>query len=462
MQSTASYNNKDLLMIQQPTGISEDLRDIFPLTAKIEANSHLFIGGCDSIDLAQRFGTPLYVFDEATLRHQCRDFLGEFRKRQPQAQVYYAAKAYLGRALAALLAEEGIGMDVVSGGELAIAKSVDFPAERIAFHGNNKSAQELREALDYGIGRIVVDNFYELALLNDIAASQGKRQKIMLRLSPGIDPHTHSHTTTGTIESKFGIPIPDGQAERALKEAMGLANIDLVGLHVHLGSPIFELEPYTLASEVIAEFASQMREQYGFEMQEYSPGGGFAIQYVPEQPAPPVSDYADVIFASLEEACKQHSLLMPVVSIEPGRSIVGRAGVALYAAGSRKEIPGVKTYVSLDGGMADNIRPAIYGSRYVGVIANKATATAKEKVTLAGKYCESGDILIQEIELPPLEPGDIVALPASGAYCLAMASNYNASQKPAIVVVSEGHANLIRKREDYEDLMRNDLLPNEA
>jgi diaminopimelate decarboxylase len=251
-------------MIQQPTGVSDDLREILPLTAKIEANSHLSLGGCDTVDLAQQFGTPLYVFDEATLRNQCREFAGEFHRRQPQAQVFYASKAYLGRALAALLAEEGLGMDVVSGGELAIAKSVGFPAERIAFHGNNKSAQELREALDYGIGRIIVDNFYELALLNDIAASMGKRQKILLRLSPGIDPHTHSHTTTGTIESKFGIPIPDGQAERAVKEAMSLPNVELVGLHVHLVSPIFELEPFRLASDVIAEFATQMRERYGF------------------------------------------------------------------------------------------------------------------------------------------------------------------------------------------------------
>lgn len=449
-------------MISEPTGISEDLREILPLTAKIEENGHLSIGGCDCTELASRFGTPLYIFDEATLRRQCREFIGKFRKRQPEALVYYASKAYIGRALAMLLAEEGLGVDIVSGGELAIVLSVNFPAERIAFHGNNKSPQELREALDYGIGRVVVDNFRELSLLNEIAGAMGKRQKILLRLSPGIDPHTHSHTTTGTIESKFGIPIPDGQAERAVREAMALPNVDLVGLHVHLGSPIFELEPYELASDVVTEFAARMQERYGFEMQEYSPGGGFAIQYVPEQPAPPVADYADVIFSSLEKACRRHSLMMPVVAIEPGRSIVGRAGVALYSVGSRKEIPGVKTYVSLDGGMADNIRPAIYGSRYVGVVANKANAAPEEKVTLAGKYCESGDILIQEIELPKLAPDDIVALPASGAYCLAMASNYNASLKPAIVMVSDGQARLIRKREDYEDLMRNDIVPGDG
>ncbi|MFQ5879342.1 MAG: diaminopimelate decarboxylase, partial [Dehalococcoidia bacterium] len=444
-------------MVQEQTHALGRSQEILPLTASLSEKGHLTLGGCDCVKLAHEFGTPLYVFDEATLHQQCQQFLGAFRSRQRQAQVQYAAKAYLGRALAALLAEEGLGLDVVSGGELAVARSVGFPPERIVFHGNNKSAQELQEALAYGVGRIAVDNFHELSLLSDVAAAMGRRQEVLLRLAPGIDPHTHHHTTTGTVDSKFGIAMADGQAERAVKQALDLPALALVGLHVHLGSPIFELEPYRLASSVVVAFAAEMRRRYGFEMREYSPGGGFAVQYVAEEPASPVAAYAEAIFSSLAEACQQHSLPLPRVAVEPGRSIVGRAGVALYSVGSRKEVPGVRTYVAVDGGMADNIRPAIYSSRYTAVVASKAAAPAEERVTIAGRYCESGDILARDVDLPRLEPGDIVALLASGAYCLAMASNYNASLRPAIVMVGQGEARLVRRRESYEDLMRCDV-----
>jgi len=433
------------------------LRSVLPVTASINEAGHLTIGGCDAVDLVGEFGSPLYVFDEATLRGQCRDFVTEFRKLYPETRVRYAAKAYLGRALAALIKEEGLGLDVVSGGELAIALSVGFPASEIDFHGNNKSEEELREAVWAGIGHVVVDNFYELELLDRVAHSLGRRQPVLLRLSPSVDPHTHGHTTTGILDSKFGFPIETGQAGDAVRQALQARGLELRGYHAHLGSPIFELEPYQQSSDVMMAFAEQMVERHNFVPREFSPGGGFAVQYRASRPAPPISEYARIVVGSLEKACAAHHLPLPAMSIEPGRSIVGRAGVALYTAGARKAIPGLRTFVSVDGGMADNIRPAIYGSEYEAIVANKPLVPAEETVTIAGRYCESGDILIKDVNLPCLAAGDIVAIPASGAYCLPMASNYNQALKPAIVLVRDGEARLIRRRETYEDLMRTDV-----
>ena len=437
------------------------LSNVLPVTAAVSDTGRLMLGGCDTVDLARDFRTPLYVFDEETLRGQCRAFLGAFRSRYPDTAVAYAAKAYLGRALAAIMAQEGMDLDVVSGGELAIAASVNFPPERIHFHGNNKSEPELREALDYGIARIVVDNFHELYLLNGLAQERGIRQKILLRLSPGIDPHTHEKTTTGTLENKFGIPLPTGQAEAAVRQALDMPGLELAGLHVHLGSPIFELAPYGAAVDIIVDFASEMRSKLGWEMRELSPGGGFAVAYTPDQGPPSPDDYAEAIVAPLINACERGGLPRPRLFIEPGRAIVARAGVALYTVGSSKEAPGVRRYVSVDGGMADNIRPALYDSRYSALVANRVLDDRVERVTVAGKYCESGDLLLKDADLPPLEPGDILAMPAAGAYALAMASNYNASLRPAIVLVKDGQARLIRRRETYEDLMRTDIWPVE-
>jgi diaminopimelate decarboxylase len=430
---------------------------VFPVDTAVNANGHLAIAGCDLVDLAREFGTPLYVFDERTIREQCRAFVQEFRSRHPATRVYYASKANLFRALASVIVSEGLGLDVVSGGELAIALAAGAAPADVAFHGNNKSDEELRAAVDAGVGRVIVDNFHELALLNDIAAG-GERVAIALRVSPSIDPHTHGHTTTGILDSKFGFPIETGQAADAVQLAMAAPNLDLVGLHVHLGSPIFELEPYARASEVVVDFARKMEDTFGFEMREYSPGGGMAISYLEDTLAPPIADYAETVVSSLTDACGKFGLPVPTLSIEPGRSIVGRAGVALYTAGSRKQIPNLRTYVALDGGMADNIRPAIYGSRYTAQVANKPGAERSEVVTLAGKYCESGDILIRDITLPPLEAGDIVAIPAAGAYCTAMSSNYNAALRPPIVFLRDGKARLVRRRETFEDLMRPDVL----
>ena len=437
------------------------LADVLPMTAGMTEAGHLTLGGCDAVELAGEFGTPLYVFDEETLRGQCRAFQEAFGSRYHNSVVAYAAKAYLGRALAGIIAQEGMSLDVVSGGELAVAASVNFPSERMYFHGNNKSEQELREALDYGVARIVVDNFHEMQLLNGIAQGRGVRQKVLLRLSPGIDPHTHAKTTTGTLENKFGIPLPTGQAEAAVRQAMDMPGLELMGLHVHLGSPVFELEPYGQAVDTVLDFASKMRKQHGFEMTEFSPGGGFAVAYTPEQHAPEPSVYAETIASTLREALWRYELPAPQLIVEPGRAIVARSAVALYTVGSSKEVPGVKTFVSVDGGMADNIRPALYESRYSALVANRVHDDRRETVTIAGKYCESGDVLLPDAELPPLEAGDVLATPAAGAYALAMASNYNLSLRPPVVLVKDGQAKVMRRRETYEDVMRADVWPLE-
>jgi len=436
------------------------LASVLPLTAAVNDAGHLSLGGCDALELAREFGTPLYVFDEETLRGQCRVFQHEFKSRYPESVVAYAAKAYLGRALAGIVAREGMSLDVVSGGELAIAASVGFPAERIHFHGNNKSEQELREALAYSVSRIIIDNFHEMQLLNGVALSLGVRQKALIRLSPGIDPHTHAKTTTGTLENKFGIPLPTGQGEAAVRKAQELPGIELLGLHVHLGSPVFELEPYAEAVDSVLEFASRMRRELGFEMREFSPGGGFAVAYTPEQKPPEPAAYAETVVATLREGLWRHELPAPQLIVEPGRAIVARAAVALYTVGAWKEAP-QRRFVSVDGGMADNIRPAMYDSRYAALVANRPLDERRETVTVAGKYCESGDVLMNDVELPPLAPGDLLALPASGAYNLAMASNYNASLRPAVVLVADGQAKLMRRRETYDDVMRCDVWPLE-
>jgi diaminopimelate decarboxylase len=437
------------------------LASVLPVSAEVNEAGHLAIGGCDVVELAREFGTPLYVFDEATVRGQCRAFIEAFRATYPDCAVAYAAKAYLGQAIAAIAAEEGMDLDVVSGGELAIAASVGFPPERIHFHGNNKSEQEINEALDYGIARFIVDNFYEIGLLDNLARARGTRQRILLRLSPGVDPHTHRLTTTGITDSKFGIAMVTGQAEAAVRQAMAAPGLELVGLHVHLGSPIFELEPFAEAVDTVFEFAARMHDTTNFEMREFSPGGGFAVNYTADQHAPSPAEYAEVISGGIRAACARHGLSGPRTFVEPGRSIVARAAVALYTVGATKEIPGVRRYVSVDGGMADNIRPALYESQYSALVANRPLDPAAETVTIAGKYCESGDILLRDIDLPSLEAGDIIATPAAGAYALAMASNYNASLRPAIVLTRDGEAHLIRRRETYTDLTRLDIWPHE-
>ena len=411
------------------------------------------MGGCDVAQLAEEFGTPLYIYDEATLRARCREFVGEFQKRYPRSTVIYACKAFINVALARILMEEGLGLDVVSGGELAVAQRVAFPPEKIHFHGNNKSGEELEMALEYGIGRVAVDNFHELALLGKLASQRGVNQDVLIRVSPGIDPHTHAYTTTGVLDSKFGFPIETGQAKEAIEKAIAEPALRLVGLHFHLGSPIFELEPFAKAIEVVLDFASKV----GLTLEEISPGGGFAIAYTGDQKPPSVAEYADVIVTALESGCRTLGLELPALVVEPGRAIVGPAGVAIYRVGGSKDIPGVRKYVSVDGGMGDNIRPALYEAEYEAVVANKMGSDDLERVSIAGKFCESGDVLLRNVDLPRLDAGDLLAIPAAGAYAPSMASNYNMAPRPAIVMVKDGQARLIRRRETYEDLMGNDL-----
>jgi diaminopimelate decarboxylase len=327
----------------------------------------------------------------------------------------------------------------------------------VYFHGNNKTPQELAEAMESGIGWVVIDSFYELDLLNKLAGEAGKVQNVLIRVSPGVDPHTHVHTTTGVLDSKFGFSIQTGHAAQAVHQALAAPNLNLRGLHFHLGSPIFELEPYRVAVDLVIRFAAEFRED-GLQLHEFSPGGGFAIAYTKEDAPPEIGDYAEAIVSTMTATCRELNMETPRLIIEPGRSIIGPAGVALYRIGAIKEIPGVRHYVSVDGGMGDNIRPALYQAAYEVIAAGAANQEPARKVTIAGKYCESGDLLASDVMLPELGPGDILAIPATGAYCPSMASNYNLNPRPPMVLVNEGHSRLIRRRENYQDLMNCDLV----
>tara|TARA_Y100001934_G_scaffold73394_1_gene91249 strand:+ start:7440 stop:8750 length:1311 start_codon:yes stop_codon:yes gene_type:complete len=430
--------------------------ELFPIDTSVNSHGNLTIGGNDVTSLAEKYGTPLYVYDEVTIRTMARQFISEFTSRYSKTKVAYASKAFLNKSMAKIAYEENLELDVVSGGEIATAAAAGFPTAKMHFHGNNKTPQELTEAVSSGVETIVVDGFQELDLLNQIAQSLNVVQGIMLRLSPSIDAHTHGHTTTGILDVKFGFSIETGESSIAIRQALQSSNLDLKGIHFHLGSPIFELEPYSTAIDTVLEYLSQFTSE-GLNLREFSPGGGFAIGYTQGNPPPPISSYAEVITSMLKNKCSDLGINPPDLIIEPGRSIVGRAGVAVYTVGVIKEIPTVRTYVSLDGGMGDNIRPALYGSEYEAVLANKVLNSNKKTVTLAGKYCESGDLLVKDISLPHIDPGDIVAIPSSGAYCLAMSSNYNMNPRPAVVMVSEGKSRLIRKRETYKDLIALDL-----
>jgi diaminopimelate decarboxylase len=350
-----------------------------------------------------------------------------------------------------------MGFDVVSGGELATTVSAGIPMDEVYFHGNNKTPQELEEALEHSIGWVVVDSFHEIELLDRLAGEAGKTQDILIRVSPGVDPHTHEYTTTGILDSKFGFSIQTGHAAEAIRLGLAAKNLNLHGLHFHLGSPIFELEPYRVAVDLVLRFAAQFREE-GLKLQRFSPGGGFAISYKREDEPPAVSDYAEAIISTMTETCQDLGMELPSLVIEPGRAIIGPAGVALYRVGAIKDVPGVRKFVSVDGGMGDNIRPALYQAEYEVLAANKANQELVEKVTIAGKYCESGDLLATDVMMPKLEAGDLLAIPAAGAYCPSMASTYNMNPKPPMVLVKDGKSRLIRRRETYQDLLHLDLV----
>ncbi len=430
---------------------------VFPITTAINDDGHLEIGGCDVTSLARDFGTPLYVFDEATLRNQAEGFLNAFRSRYANSRVVYACKAFINVPLARYIAELGLGFDVVSGGEIAVLRAAGVDLSTVDFHGNNKTPDEIRQAVAWGVGHFVIDSFHELRLLDEAAGAAGRTQRVLIRVSPSIDPHTHRLTTTGVLDSKFGFPIETGDAEEAVRQVMAAPHLDLQGIHFHLGSPIFELEPYTEAIERVMRFAARMGE-YGLDMRRFSPGGGFAIAYTEDDAPPAIDEYAEAIVGALTDGCAANGLPQPELTVEPGRSLSGPAGVAVYTVGAIKEVPGVRTYVSVDGGMGDNIRPALYGSRYIAVAANHANDAATETVTIAGKYCESGDVLVHDAVLAPVQADDLLAIPASGAYAPSMASVYNMNGRPAIVMVGNGAATLLRRRESYEDLIAQDVV----
>lgn len=444
-------------MTEIETETASRLGSPWPLSAVRAADGSLAIGGVPVPDLVRRYGSPLYVYDEATLREAARSLRETFAHAYPRSRVVYAAKAFLSPALVRILHDEGLGLDVVSGGELYVGLRGGMPASEISLHGNNKSARELGEAIAAGIGTIVIDNDYEISILGELTRACPEPVPVMLRLNPGVDVHTHRKISTGAADSKFGFPIADGQAAAAVERIVSEPGIRLLGFHAHVGSQLFDAGATLAAIEELLDFATAMRDRHGFVLEHLSPGGGFGIAYTDTDQPPDPATWARLIGEAVRDGCAARGLPLPVLTVEPGRAIIGPAGVAIYTVGSSKVITGVRTYVSVDGGMADNIRPTLYDAAYAAVLANRAGDGPEAPVTIAGRYCESGDILIDEVRLPPLAPGDLLAVPAAGAYTLAMASNYNLGLRPAIALIRDGSCRLIRRRETYDDLVRCDL-----
>jgi diaminopimelate decarboxylase len=428
-------------------------------TSKINSKGHLEIGGCDATELAAQFATPLYIVDEELVRRRAREFMSAFRATGLRHQVAYASKAFLVKAMCRLVEDEGMSLDVVSDGELYTALQAGFPAERIHFHGNNKTPEEINMALDANIGCFVVDNYVELQLLNALAEEKGKRVNILIRITPGVEAHTHEFISTGQQDSKFGFDLSNGTAFRAVETALGLSNLKLLGVHSHIGSQIFEVDGFRMAVEKVASFAVDVRDQLNYTFAVLNLGGGFGIRYVEGDTPLPLADYVQAIAGAVKSVCGNANYPLPEVWIEPGRSMVGDAGTTLYTIGTSKDIPGVRKYIAVDGGMTDNPRPALYGSKYDAILANRANEPLEEEVTVAGKACESGDKLIWDLKLPKVEIRDLLAVFCTGAYNYAMASNYNRIRRPAVVFVKDGQADLVVARESYENIVSNDLIP---
>lgn len=424
----------------------------------VNEKGHLTIGGCDTLELAKEFGTPLYVMDEATIRNTCKSYVNSIKTHYDgKGLPMYASKALSCKALVQLADSENMGLDVVSGGEIYTAMKANFPPEKIQFHGNNKTEAELRMALDYNIGKIIVDNLYELELLNKIAGEKNKVVKISMRIKPGIDAHTHNFIMTGQIDSKFGFALETGEAMAAVKESLKLGNVDLTELHCHIGSQIFDIDPFVKAAEVMMDFIGQIKRETGHLVTELNLGGGYGIKYTENDNPVPYDNYMAAVSKAVKAKAAENDIPVPFIYMEPGRSVVGEAGITLYTVGGRKEIPNIRTYVSVDGGMTDNIRYALYGSEYTVVNAGKADQEPNEKVTIAGKCCESGDLIQKDTPVADVQVGDTLAVLSTGAYNYSMASNYNRNPRPAIVMVKDGKARLIVKRESYDDLVANDL-----
>lgn len=424
----------------------------------VNEKGHLTIGGIDTVDLAREYGTPLYVMDEDLIRENCRSFRESIEKYYGgKGLVCYASKAFCCKAMYRVMMSEEIGLDVVSEGELYTAKSVGFPMENVQFHGNNKTEAELKMAVEYKVGRIIADNIYELERLDRLAKEKGVKVNVMFRIKPGIDAHTHDFIRTGQIDSKFGFALETGEAFEAVKKAVSLGNVDLVGLHCHIGSQIFDIDPFVLAAEVMVNFIAKIKNELGFEIKELNLGGGFGIKYTEEDAPVPYDRYMEKVSVKVKELCKEKNISLPFIVIEPGRSVAGPAGLTLYTVGGVKHIPNIRTYVSVDGGMCDNPRYALYKSKYDAVAANKASEPKSERVTIAGKCCESGDLIGESMPIQQVEDGDIIAVLATGAYNYSMSSNYNRIPKPAVVMVNDGKSRIIVKRETLEDIVRNDV-----
>jgi diaminopimelate decarboxylase len=421
---------------------------LYPVTYRVNAAGHMEVGGCDLIDLAREHGTPLYVYDEATVRQRASEYVAAMGLG---GQVLYSAKAFASPQFLRVVADEGLGLDVVSAGELDLALRSGFPQDRIHFLGNNKSAEDLGAAYLAG-AVIVIDGAHELDLLQAIVP-EGKRTPVMLRISPGVKPDTHDHISTGQLDSKFGFSIESGAARKAVGQALRHPRLEVVGLHSHIGSQIFALGAYEKAMAIMLDLLVELRDELKFEPRELGAGGGLGIAYTHDDDPPTPRHFVETVRHALESGCASRGLKVPELVVEPGRSIAGPAGVALYTVGSIKDIPGVRRYVAVDGGMGDNIRPKLYGARYEAVLASAPDRAPDGTVTIAGKYCESTDILITDIEMPALKPGDILCIPAAGAYCLAMASNYNGMPRPEVLMVRDGNARVMRRRETLDDLV---------
>lgn len=424
----------------------------------VNEKGHLEIGGCDTIDLAEKYGTPLYVVDENEIRKNCRAFVKSIEDNyNGHGTVAYASKAFSCMEMYRICKQENMSIDTVSAGEIYTALKAGFPAERIYFHGNNKTLDEIEFALDNNVGRIVVDNLTELEKIEKAAEKRNITAKIMFRIKPGIDAHTHSFIRTGQIDSKFGLALENGEAMVGVKRALALKNVELCGLHCHIGSQIFDISPFELAAEVMMDFIAKIKEETGAEIKELNLGGGFGIKYTGEDKPAPYSDYMNRVAAVIKKKAEEHSMELPFIIIEPGRSIAGAAGITLYTVGAVKEIENVRTYVSIDGGMTDNPRYILYQSTYEILCANKANEPKTEKITLAGKCCESGDLIQENAMIQKVVPGDTIAVLSTGAYNYSMASNYNRIGRPAVVMTNNGESRIIVNRESFEDLVRNDV-----
>lgn len=429
-----------------------------PITLKTNANGNLEVGGCDVVELAEKYGTPLYVIDEATLRGICKDYKKAFSGYE-KINMMFASKSLCTMATSAILAQEGFGFDVVSAGEIYTVYKAGVDMSKVLFNGNNKSFDELTLALELGVGRISVDNFFELALLDEIAKSQNKTADILLRITPGIECHTHEYIQTGHLDSKFGFDLT--QIDEAVELILNnYTNLRLHGLHAHIGSQIFETKVYHDEIEILIKEIARLDEKFGLKLDEINVGGGLGVKYTEEDLPPSTFEIAEVIINSLNENIKKYGIEPPALFLEPGRSIISTAGVTLYTIGSSKQVPHGKKYVAVDGGMADNPRPSMYQAKYSAEIANKKENAALQTVTIAGRFCESGDILIKDISLPEPVEGDILCVYNTGAYNYSMASNYNRVQKPQMVIVNNSKSDIIINRETLEDLISHDIVPD--